>query len=205
MLLLAVGLVLAGQITGCSTAPRKVAFTLGTTDGNLTYCNSQKFDLYIPHAADHRPLPLAIYVHGGGMTAGDKVDINPVLLNALASAGHAVASVNYRLAPEFAFPTQIEDVKCAIRYLRAKAPVYGVNGNEIFALGTSVGGQLVALAALTGAHSAFDIGPYATVSSNVLAVADLFGPANLTERASGFLSDRHSASLWQEPTECGSR
>jgi len=129
-----------------------------------------------------------MYVHGGGMTSGDKSDLNPVFLNALASAGYAVVSMNYRLAPQFKFPAQIEDVKCAIRYLRAKATRYGLNGSEIFAFGTSVGGQLVALAALTGSHSPFDVGAYATEPSNVLAVADLFGPANLTERASGFFS-----------------
>ena len=120
------------------------------------------------------------------MTSGDKSDLSPVFLDALASAGYAVASVNYRLAPQFKFPTQIEDVKCAIRYLRAKATKYGLNGTEMVAFGTSVGGQLVALAALTGPHSAFDVGPYAAEPSNLLAVADLFGPANLTERASGF-------------------
>ena len=120
------------------------------------------------------------------MTSGDKSDLSPVFLDALASAGYAVASVNYRLAPQFKFPAQIEDVKCAIRYLRAKAPRYGLNRNEIFAFGTSVGGQLVALAALTGRRSAFDVGPYATEPSNLMAVADMFGPANLRERASGF-------------------
>ena len=129
------------------------------------------------------------------MTAGDKSDLNPVFLDTLASAGYAVASVNYRLAPRFKFPAQIEDVKCAIRYLRAKAPKYGLNGSEIFAFGTSVGGQLVALAALTGPHSAFDVGPYATEPSNLTAVADMFGPANLTEPASGFYCLRHSAGL----------
>ena len=120
------------------------------------------------------------------MTAGDKSDLNPMFLDALASAGYAVASVNYRLAPQVKFPAQIEDIKCAIRYLRAKAPRYGLNGSEIFAFGTSVGGELVALAALTGQHSAFDVGPYATEPSNLIAVVDIFGPANLTERASGF-------------------
>jgi acetyl esterase/lipase len=127
-----------------------------------------------------------MYVHGGGMTAGNKSDLNPVFLDALASAGYAVVSVNYRLAPQFKFPAQIEDVKCAIRYLRAKAAKYGLNGSEIFAFGTSVGGQLVALAALTGSHSAFDVGPYTAEPSNLSAVADMFGPANLTESASGF-------------------
>jgi acetyl esterase/lipase len=184
--LLAAGLLLAGLMAGCSTAPGNVPFPLGTADRNLTYCNSQTLDLYIPRAAVTRPLPIAMYVHGGGMTAGDKSDLNPVFLDALASAGYAVASVNYRLAPQFKFPAQIEDVKCAIRYLRAKAPRYGLNGREIFAFGTSVGGQLVALAALTGPHSAFDVGPYAAEPSNLMAAADMFGPANLTEQASGF-------------------
>ena len=115
------------------------------------------------------------------MTGGDKSDLNPAFLDALASAGYAVASVNYRLAPEFKFPAQIEDVKCAIRYLRQKAPLYDVNGREIYAFGTSVGGQLVALAALTGSNSQFDVGPYPGEPSSLLAVADFFGPANLTE------------------------
>ena len=185
-MLLPVGLLLAGLMAGCSTAPRNLVFPLGTADRNLSYCNSQTLDLYIPRAAVTRPLPIAMYVHGGGMTAGDKSDLNPVFLDALASAGYAVVSVNYRLAPQFKFPAQIEDVKCAIRYLRARAPRYGLSGREIYAFGTSVGGELVALAALTGRHSAFDVGPYATEPSNLIAVADMFGPANLTERASGF-------------------
>jgi acetyl esterase/lipase len=54
------------------------------------------------------------------MTSGDKSDLDPVFLGALASAGYAVVSINYRLAPQFKFPAQIEDVTCAIRYLRAK-------------------------------------------------------------------------------------
>jgi acetyl esterase/lipase len=184
--LLPVGLLLAGLLVGCGTSPSTVPFPLGTADLNLAYCNSQRLDLYIPRAAATRPLPVAIYVHGGGMTAGDKSDLNPVFLDALASDGYAVVSVNYRLAPQFKFPAQIEDVKCAIRYLRAKAHNYGLNRNEIFAFGTSVGGQLVALAALTSRRSVFDVGPYATEPSSVVAVADMFGPANLTQRASGF-------------------
>ncbi|MGO8725077.1 MAG: alpha/beta hydrolase fold domain-containing protein [Acidimicrobiales bacterium] len=185
-MLLPAGLLLAGLMAGCTSAPPNVAFPLGTADRNLTYCNSQTLDLYIPRAVVTRPLPIAMYLHGGGMTAGDKSDLSPVFLDALGSAGYAVASVNYRLAPQFKFPAQIEDVKCAIRYLRAEAPRYGLNGSELFAFGTSVGGELVALAALTGRHSAFDVGPYATEPNNPIAVADMFGPANLTERASGF-------------------
>jgi acetyl esterase/lipase len=120
------------------------------------------------------------------MTAGDKSDLSPVFLNSLASAGYAVASVDYRLAPAWRFPTQIEDVKCAIRYLRAQASTFDLNPGELFAFGTSVGGQLVTLAALTGSHSPWDVGDYLTEPSDLLAVSDMFGPANLTEKASGF-------------------
>lgn len=184
---LSAGLLLAGLTAGCgSTPPATVPFSLGTAHLNLNYCNSQMLDLYIPRPAVTRPLPIAMYVHGGGMTSGDKSNLNPVFLNTLASAGYAVVSVNYRLAPQFKFPAQIEDVKCAVRYLRAMAQTYDLNGTEIFAFGTSVGGQLVALAALTGSHSAFDVGPYETEPSNLTAAADMFGPANLTEPASGF-------------------
>ena len=167
-----------------SNAPPTVVFTLGTPDLDVTYCNSQTMDIYIPSVAVTHPLPLAIYVHGGGLTSGDKADISPIFLNALASAGYAVASVNYHLAPLYKYPAQIKDVKCAIRYLRANAQSYGLNGSEIFAFGTSSGGELVALAALTGPHSQFDIGSYLNESSSLTAAVDMFGPANLTSYAS---------------------
>ena len=167
-----------------SNAPATVSFTLGTAHRDVTYCDSQTMDIYVPSAASARPLPLAIYVHGGGLTAGDKSDISPLFLSALASAGYAVASVNYRLAPQYKFPAQIDDLKCAIRFLRANAQAYGVNGSEMFAFGTSSGGELVALAALTGPHSEFDVGSYLNESSGLTAAVDMFGPANLTSYAS---------------------
>ena len=185
---LAAGLLMAGLLAGCNSAPPKGAFTLGTVRQNLTYCNSQRMDLYIPRVAVTRLLPFVIYVHGGGMTGGDKSNLNSIFRDALASAGYAVASVNYRLAPKFHFPAQIEDVKCAVRYLRDKARKYGLNGRRAYAFGTSVGGQLTALAALTGPHSAFDVGPYLAEPSDLLAAVDMFGPANLTEKSSGFSS-----------------
>lgn len=160
-----------------------LGFTLGIADRDVTYCGSQAMDLYIPAVAARHPLPIAVFVHGGGVVGGDKTNLKPVFLNALASAGYAVASVNYRLAPMAKFPAQVEDVKCAIRFLRARATTYGLDASELFAFGTSVGGQFVALAALTGSHSVFDVGPYLDQASSVRAVVDIFGPANLSERA----------------------
>jgi len=162
-----------------SNAPPTVTFTLGTAHRDVTYCNSQTLDVYVPSSAATRPLPLAVFVHGAGLTAGDKGYLNPTFLNALARAGFAVASLNYRLAPGYRFPAQIEDVKCGIRYLRAHAPTYDLNPSKIFAFGTSYGGMLATLAALTGGHSNFDVGPYATASSAITAAVDMFGPADL--------------------------
>jgi acetyl esterase/lipase len=180
--LIAIGFAAAYTINGVlSASTPHVAFALGAADRDVTYCDSQTLDLYIPAAASRRPLPLAVYVHGGGMTAGDKTNLSPTFLEALAGAGYAVASMNYRLAPMSKFPAQLEDVKCAIRFLRDRAAAYDLDRNEIFAFGTSVGGQLVALAALTGPHSVFDVGPYMSQPSSVSAVVDMFGPANLTE------------------------
>jgi len=177
--ILAISLYSAYTINGVitSNAPT-VAFTLGSAYRDVTYCNAQTLDLYVPTAAA-RPLPLAVFVHGGGFHSGDKADINPEFLNALASAGYAVASVNYQLAPLAKYPTQFEDVECALRFLHYNAQVYGINGSEMFAFGTSVGGEMVALAALIGSHSVFNVGPYLNESSSIVAGVDLFGPADL--------------------------
>jgi acetyl esterase/lipase len=181
--------VLLGLAAGCgNAAPVNVPFTLGTAQRNLTYCSSQDLDLYIPRSAT-TPLPVAIFVHGGGMTQGDKSNLPPAFLDPLAADGYAVASINYRLAPKSQFPAQIEDVKCAIRYLRAKAANYDLDKNEIFAFGTSAGGQLVALAALTGSYTTWDGGAYRSEPSTLTAAADMFGPANLTEQSGYTPSD----------------
>ena len=94
-------------------------------------------------------------------------------------------SINYRLAPEFKFPAQIQDVKCAIRSIRAHAATYGIDPNRIGALGGSAGGHLVALLGTSDASAGFDVGEYAEQSSRVQAVADLFGPADLPAMLTG--------------------
>jgi acetyl esterase/lipase len=162
------------RIVASNAPPPPPAFTLGTAYRDVTYCNSQTLDVYVPSSPATRPLPLAIFVHGGGLTAGDKAYLNPAFLKALATAGFAVASLNYRLAPHYKFPAQIQDVKCGIRYLRTHAQGYGVDAGQMFAFGTSYGGTLVALAALTGGHSNFDVGPYIDTSSAIVAAVDMF-------------------------------
>src|SRR5437016_14561532 len=80
-----------------------------------------KLDLYLPEKADG-PLPVIVWVHGGGWLAGSKDGGGPAL--ALVARGYAVASTNYRLSQHATFPAQIEDCKAAIRWLRANARTY---------------------------------------------------------------------------------
>jgi acetyl esterase/lipase len=191
--------VLAGLLAGCGTGPTATSTSTSRAYRDLAYCSGQKLDLFEPSRAPH-PMPIAMFVHGGGMTAGSKASLNPVLLDALVSDGYAVASINYRLAPTSRFPAQIEDVKCAIRFLRHVAPAYALNVHQLVAFGTSVGGELVVLAALTDSTKSFDVGEFLSEPVSLSAVADFFGPANLSERASGFTLSGISAAFGSDPS-----
>jgi len=139
-----------------------------------------KMDLYYPASADG-PLPVTVYVHVGGWTKGDKRDGAGALeIPALQEAGFLVAAVNYRLAPQYRFPAMIEDVKCAIRSLRAHAGEYNLDPNRIGVWGGSAGGHLVSLLGTTDASAGFDVGEYLEYSSRVQAVVSMFGPTDLT-------------------------
>jgi acetyl esterase/lipase len=108
----------------------------------------QTLDLYRP--AGEGPHPLVIYVHGGGWVGGTARNAGtfenfPGVLADLASRGYVVASVNYRLAGEARFPGAIQDVKAAVRYLRANAASLGVDPDKVLIWGSSAGGQLAGL------------------------------------------------------------
>ncbi len=75
----AAALLPAAVLVACG-GQRQVTFALGSAHVDVPYCNSQKLDQYIPEGPTAAPLALAIFVHGGGMTAGDKSYLDPVLL-----------------------------------------------------------------------------------------------------------------------------
>lgn len=140
---------------------------------------AQKLDIYLP--AGNGPFPVVVVIHGGGFMVGDKA--NPALGDALLDAGYAVASVNYRLAAEAKYPAQIQDVKAAVRFLRANAAKYNLDPRRFAAFGQSAGGNLAAtlgtscgVAALEGA----ELG-HADQSSCVQAVVDWFGPTDFLQ------------------------
>ncbi len=150
---------------------------------DLVYCSPDgiplKLDLYRPLQGSHRPL--AIYVHGGGWHGGDKaVGADLTDFPELVRRGYAVASINYRHAPLHRFPAQLQDVKCAVRFLRANASEFGIDDARIGAWGASAGGHLVALAALTSSHTKLEgTAGYMDQSSSIAAAVIYYGPAEL--------------------------
>ena len=137
---------------------------------------SRSLDVYLPEKAD-APLPLIVWIHGGGWSAGNK-DGNQALR--LMESGFATASINYRLSQEAIFPAQIEDCKAALRFLRSHAKEYNIDPTRIGVWGSSAGGHLVALVGTSGDVKALegkdgDLG----ISSRVQAVCDWYGPTDL--------------------------
>lgn len=130
------------------------------------------------------PVPVVLYVHGGAYLVGDRRYLPPPLerldlFRRLPLEGVAVASADYRLSGESPFPTQLHDLKAAVRWLRARSPELGVDAGRIAAWGESAGGHLAAMLGVTSAHPQTDgtvgvIGP----SSAIAAVVDWYGPTD---------------------------
>jgi acetyl esterase/lipase len=166
---------------GPASAAAEVSVSLNAgTLTDVTYCTMDevplKMDVYIPDATKPRPLPVAVHVHGGGWTSGSKSSGNGFgqLMPLLLERGYLVASLDYRLAPAHKYPAQIQDLKCAIRHLRARASRYGLDPGRIGAWGGSAGGQLVSLLATADASAGFDAaGGFRVESSQVQVVATI--------------------------------
>ena len=144
----------------------------------------QKLDLYLPDGpTPPAGWPLVIFVHGGAWMMCDKADVQLTAPLSVLPLGMAVASINYRLSHEAVFPAQIYDVKAAIRFLRAKAADFGLDGGRFALWGCSAGGHLVSLAGTTNDVAVMEdvsMGHPAT-SSAVQAVVSFFGPTRLDQ------------------------
>ncbi|GAB4159016.1 MAG: hypothetical protein Tsb009_36280 [Planctomycetaceae bacterium] len=104
-------------------------------------------DAYLP--AGKGPFPAVLVVHGGAWMSGSKRQLGRYA-RALAKNGYAAFSINYRLAPKFKFPAQIEDCRAALLWVRRNAKKYSLDPNRVGAIGYSAGGHLVALLGVTG-------------------------------------------------------
>jgi acetyl esterase/lipase len=125
------------------------------------------------------PQPLVMWIHGGGWMSGDK-DRGVERVFDLVRMGFLAASVNYRLSDEARFPAQLHDCKCAVRFLRAHARDYNIDGDRIGVWGASSGGHLASMLAVTGHEQSFDgDGGWSGVPSHIQAACSWFGPSDL--------------------------
>ena len=126
------------------------------------------------------PFPLVVCVHGGAWQFGNRTAHHRTI-RLLARHGYVAASVQYRLTPKHRFPAQVEDVKCAVRFLRANAKKYKIDPERVGALGDSAGGHLVLLLGLLDPRDGMEgEGGSAGQSSKVQAVVNYYGPTDLS-------------------------
>jgi len=138
-------------------------------------------DFAKPTICRGQKVPLVVYAHSGGWRSGDKAEgFLRGDSKMFFELGFAVASVNYRLAPQFHFPAQIQDCKLAIRYLRINADAFAIDPDRIGVWGSSAGGHLVSLMATADDDDGLEGPGLEGVSSRVSAIVDQYGPTDLT-------------------------
>lgn len=139
-----------------------------------------RLDLYLPdRPAPHGGRPAVIAIHGGGWRGGSKSDMKGMATQ-LAEHGYVVAAIDYRLSRPRrpSWPTNFEDCREAVRWLRRHATDYQVDPNRLVALGVSAGGHLAALLG-TNPDSTLDSSSSTETSARVQAVVDFYGPIDL--------------------------
>ena len=125
--------------------------------------------------------PLIVFIQGSGWThPGPHMELPQ--LSMFARRGFVVASVIHRNAVEgHPFPAYLEDVKTAVRFLRAHADEYGIDENRVCAWGTSSGGNTALLLGVTANDERYETREYTDFSDEVCAVVDFFGPTEIRE------------------------
>jgi len=175
--LLISGLIMIVAASSAALRSRPSAVAMETLTYSSPGGHDLVLDLYRPSGASAK-LPVVIFLHGGGWSAGTRTT-GPDFNRFFAVDGFALASIEYRLAPAITFPSNVEDVKTAVRWLRANADRLGLDAARIGLWGTSAGGHLAAVAALSP-KGMFEGEGNLDQSSAVQCVLDAYGPSLFT-------------------------
>ena len=136
--------------------------------------------LYLPAPAGDAPGVL-VWFHGGGWVIGSLDSVDATCHALVLATGHAVLSVDYRLAPEAPFPAPLDDSVTAIRWVHAHAADLGLDAERIAVGGDSAGGNLAAVVAqLAPVPLRFQLLVYPVTDARA-------GSASYTENADGYL------------------
>ena len=133
-------------------------------------------DIYLPDTSEDA-YPLIVFLHGGGWKLGNKELIEPGLFYLL-KKGYAFASIDYTLVAQAHWPLQGEEVKGAVRWLRANAKQYHLDQERFAAFGGSAGGQLASFLGTTNGVKKYENEAYGNMqySSNVQAAIVWYSP-----------------------------
>ena len=141
---------------------------------------SLKADIFLP-PLEEKNRPAVLFIHGGGWIEGDRSQLRGYGI-LLARLGFVCMCNSYRLSNESIWPAQIQDVNCAIRYLRANATDLGLDPNRIGVSGNSAGGHLSLMAAATNYDQIFEgEGGSNEVSSEIKAVCAIYPPTTIRQ------------------------
>ncbi len=154
----------------------------------------QVLDIVIPENRSSEKLPAIVYIHGGGWLGGDKGNSIKTLKPFIKDGDYIGIAINYRLSDEAKWPAQIHDCKAAIRWIKGNADKYGIDKESIGVWGTSAGGHLVAMLALTSVSGNFEgtVGNYPEENGSVACAIDGYGPAELLTMEARPGSMRHN-------------
>jgi acetyl esterase/lipase len=144
----------------------------------------QQLDIFSPkHLSAGDPLPVVLFIHGGGWVNGDRKGYMPRAVELVSgNEGKYVAvSVGYRMSSEAKWPAQIHDCKAAVRWVRAHAKELNIDPNKIGATGSSAGGHLVTMLGVTGGNKELEgsLGKHTDQSSAVTCVINFCGPSDM--------------------------
>jgi acetyl esterase/lipase len=147
----------------------------------LTYGPNERndLDLFLPKDDGKSLRPAVIVIHGGAWRGGDKKDMR-ILAEPLAQRGYVVAAINYRLAPKWSYPAQLDDCQRAVRWLRKNAKEFRVDPKRFGAAGASAGGHLALLLGTREVRDDSDA-DLKGISSKVQCVLSIFGPTDFTD------------------------
>ena len=141
---------------------------------------SLKADIFLP-PVEEKNRPAVLFIHGGGWIEGDRSQLRGYGI-LLARLGFVCMCNSYRLSNESIWPAQIQDVNCAIRYLRANATDLGLDPDRIGVSGNSAGGHLSLMAAATNYDQIFEgEGGSNEVSSKIKAVCAIYPPTTIRQ------------------------
>ncbi len=157
-------------------------------DRDVTYLpadRKEKADLYFPKTIPQGArLPAVLIIHGGGFNDGDKGMSREVNYGVnVALNGYVGMSINYKLRKmqgQVTWPQNLHDCKTAVRWLRANAARLRLDPDRIGVMGSSAGGNLAAMLALTRPSDGLEpAGPCGEFSSSVKCAVDFYGAVDL--------------------------